>query len=153
MIIRDATNRDLGSLAKLGYQLSKYEAHCDTHLKIRISTIRQKKLEFTKKLKRKNVKILVVEFDGSLIGYCIGSIEKAPQYFDIKKIGYVNSCFVDDKFRGQSIGKQLISSLILWFKNKRINVIELGVLHANISATVWRKMGFQDYYIKMRKLI
>lgn len=153
MIIREAKHKDLESLAMLAHQLNKYEANCDTHLKIKITTIKQKKLELSKKLKNKNVKIIVAEFDGNLIGYCIGSIEKAPKHFDIKKIAYINSCFVDDTFRGKSIGKQLIHSLIRWFKNKRIKVVELGVLHANISTKVWRKMGFQEYYIKMRKHI
>lgn len=153
MIIREANKIDLESLAKLGHHLSKFEANCDPRLRIRIQTTKQKKLEFFKKLKDKKVKIIVAEADDKLVGYCLGSIEKAPNHFDINRIGYINSCFVDDRFRGKSIGKEMINFMLNWFKNKKIKVIELGVLHENSSTKVWRKMGFQDYYIKMRKLI
>ncbi len=152
MIIRDAQNKDLESLAKLGVRLNKYEWDCDPKLKIKIATIKQTKKEFSNNLRSKNTKILVAEIEGNLIGYCIGSIEK-PKHFNFKRLGYINSCFVDDKFRGKSIGKKLIGSMDDWFRKKRIKVVELGVLHVNISAKIWRKMGFQDYYIKMRKLI
>jgi ribosomal protein S18 acetylase RimI-like enzyme len=152
MIIREATNKDLESLSKLGHKLSKYEAGCDSKLKIKILTVRQKKLEFTKKLKNQNTKIMVAESDNNLIGYCLGIIEK-PNNFDINKIGHINSYFVDDKFRRKSVGKKLIIGMLNWFKKRRIKVVELGVLHANISKEIWKKIGFQDYYIKMRKLI
>lgn len=109
--------------------------------------------KYTKdQLKDKNVKMLVAEDNGKIIGRIVGVIIKAPSYITPKKIGNIDDTFIKENYRQKGIGEKLLKELLKWFKDKNIKHIELSVDARNkIGVNAWRKFGFYDYIIEMRK--
>ena len=70
---------------------------------------------------------IVAEKNHKIVGFILGVITNR----DIAKILMIS---VDDKFRRQKIGKELLSEFINIIKNKNLNIIELEVRIDNISA-------------------
>jgi ribosomal protein S18 acetylase RimI-like enzyme len=150
--IRLANKKDLDALARLSHLLSLHENKIDPLVKIMPE--RTIKRNFTNKLTSRNTEFFVAEQDGEIIGFACGSILKAPPYLsDHKYIGHIDSGYVEEKYRGKGVGKELTQAITEWFYNKNVTYIELTVLAQNLnSIAVWRKLGFKDYAIKMRRI-
>jgi len=103
-------------------------------------------------LEDENTKILLAEVDEKIVGFIVGVILKAPGYIVPKKIGNIDNAFVKEDYRHQKIGENLIKELFKWFKEKKVKHIELSVDARNtIGINAWRKFGFFDFRIEMKK--
>ncbi len=93
----------------------------------------------------------VAEENGKLIGFIYGRIEEA-QKKKLKRIGYVADWFVLEGFRHKGIGRRLWAQLIIWFKLKKCDCIELKVYPDNEpSKKIYRKLGLIEKDIIMGK--
>ncbi len=109
--------------------------------------------KYTKdQLKDKNVRMLVAEGDGKVIGRIVGVVLEASSYIMPEKIGNIDDTFIKEDYRYKKIGEKLLNELLEWFKEKKIKHIELSVDARNkIGIKAWRKFGFYNYRIEMRK--
>ena len=149
--IRKATNKDLNKIMELIKDVTDYHYKIDKYYK---PFSKYKGLDkYTEdQLKDKNVKILVAEEDGKIIGRIVGAIIKAPPYITPKKIGNIDDTFIKNDYRHKAVGKKLLNELLKWFKEKKVKHIELSVDARNeIGIRAWKKFGFYDYRIEMRK--
>lgn len=98
--------------------------------------------------------IFVAEDVGSIIGYIRIGIEIAPEYSAEKKIGIVYDSLVREEYRRQGIAGQLFNEALGWFQKKRVNFLELNIDFRNEEAVgFWKKMGFREVKLRMRRRI
>lgn len=72
----------------------------------------------------------------------------------IKKYGFIDEIFIEEKYRGQKIGTKLMAELMGWFKLKKIKYVEFGVNSENKGAVrFYQKLGFKEYEKTMKKNI
>ncbi len=87
------------------------------------------------------IPFLVVEFEGSVIGYgTYGAFRKASGY----KITVEHSLHVDELFRGQGIGKAILSELIQRAKKQEVQNMIAAIDADNLpSIKLHEKFGFK----------
>lgn len=154
MNYREANIRDLEDLVELGYLLAQYEKNLDPLLKVNVVTKAASKKHYEKELTNPSAKFFVAEQDEKIVGYQYGYIAPTPDYLtDHKQIGHLEACYVEEKHRGEGVGKKLTEMLIEWFKESGIKLLELNVYADNSSKEVWEKLGFKAHNIQMRRLL
>jgi ribosomal protein S18 acetylase RimI-like enzyme len=149
MLIRKARSSDLRSLERMARDLDRYQASIAPELKIRVPTSRQKTLALAGPLKKRNVQVVVAEVDGALVGYVLGTVDK-PIHFKLRRLGNIHACYVEAGHRRGGVGKALVDAVVEWFRSEGVQAVDLGVLHSNEAFRFWRKLGFREYYLKMR---
>lgn len=88
------------------------------------------------------------------IGFALAVIKKEIPIFEIGELGCIGDIYVKEEFRGKGLSSQLKDKAIEWFK-------ENGIKHACILLykdneqvhSIYKKWGFFDYKIEMRKEI
>ncbi len=96
-------------------------------------------------------KFIIAEVDSKSAGFLILEIEKKPEVYRTKRLGFVHDLFVTKQFRGKGISTALKNYAITYFKKR-------GIKHVKISANVYnrrareiyRKWKFFDYMVDMR---
>lgn len=94
--------------------------------------------------------------DDKIIGYIFAEIKEinSPHAYEIKNVGFIDSVFVKEEFRGEGIGNGLINKSLEWMKSKEISVCTLNVRHKNIKALgLYEEIGFKKDDIVMYKEI
>jgi len=87
-----------------------------------------------------------------IIGFCAGNIRLSPAFLGNKKIGYISHVYVKQKYRKNKVGVILVNHIEQWFKEKKVDFIELEVLNQNASAIkFWSSLNYSIDYIKMIK--
>ena len=74
--------------------------------------------------------------------------------YKIKKIGYISDLFIIRNYRAKGISSRFKDEAIKWFKKKNIKHISIAVHRENkLAYSIYRKWGFLDYHIELRKKI
>lgn len=150
MIIRPAKKIDLDALMVLLEEMVIYHAKIDRYYKSfrEYSGLRA---EAESWLSNKDMRVLVAEDNGGLIGYAQVSVEDAPTYAAVKKIGVVYDMFVLPPYRRKGIAEMLFNEAMDWFGSKKIKNIELSVDARNAAGVkYWESLGFFVYKLRMR---
>ena len=103
----------------------------------------------------KNAVAFVAEADGKVVGYCLGLLKKnIIPLFAIKNLGYITDIFVMKEHRKSGVSTLLKEELMKWFREKGIRYATMMVNPANKTAyAIYKKWGFRDYHLEMRKKI
>ncbi|NRD77047.1 GNAT family N-acetyltransferase [Bacillus sp. BRMEA1] len=80
------------------------------------------------------IELLMEAQTNNIIAFCITHCKKL--------IGKVDVLFVDETYRGNGLGKELMHHAMKWFKEKDINEIELTVVYGNEAVAFYQKFGF-----------
>ncbi len=147
-ILRSANLSDLNTLKNFQKRLVIHERPFDPGIP------KKEEVEYydiRELIEANNVNFLVIEIDNKIIGCGFGQIRKNDDWAANKIFGYIGLMFVDDKFRGQKIGKLIVDELVKWFKEKNVFDIRLKVYEKNISAVnAYKKYGFEHFVLEMR---
>ena len=74
--------------------------------------------------------------------------------FELKELGYFSDLYVKKQFRKLGISSKLRDEAIKWFKKKKMKYISIALYPDNKFAhSVYKKWGFMDYHIEMRREI
>ena len=151
IIIRKAVKKDAKGIVNLLKQVTDYHRKFDKYYRPS-SSYKNLEKAVLDSLGNRGEKVLLAESGGEIVGYCAGAIGKAPDYTALKKIGYIDTMIVDEKHRKGGVGGKLLKEMINWLKEKKIKHIELEVdTRNNPGINFWRKAGFFEYRLKMRK--
>ena len=155
MKIREAKLEEVGQIADLWQELALHEKKIDPTYSGITKNARGKFLRFIKKkIKDRNSRLLVAIVDDKITWYIFGRVKERPPVSKLKRIGYISDCFVIEEFRGKGIGGKLVQRMLAWFRTKKLNHVELGVISKNkLGLTVWKNLGFKEYGKIMRKKI
>ncbi len=112
-------------------------------------------LEWMKrKLAKENAFLFVAEYDGKIVGYIFGWIERrSKNYWKTSKYGYICDLFVKEEYRKKGIGKALLKEAEEWFKKRGISKIFLEVYFDNPAREYYMRQGYSPIDIKMIKNI
>ncbi len=162
MIIRKANLKDVPEIVNLWKKFMKYPDE------ILIKNNKKLKPYFTKKknaanmfrkyaqtnILSKDAVIHVAEIKGKLVGYSLSFIKKNIPIFKMKKIGYISDLFVKKEFRGMGISTRLKNEAIKWFKKRGMKHASIKVYKGNnLAHSIYKKWGFFDFHIELRKKI
>lgn len=83
--------------------------------------------------------------DNRLVGYIYGYIHNTTE-------AYIAQVYVQDNYRGLKVGKALVDEFTKWGLENGASNIALDVIADNSKArSVYRKLGFRDCVVYMRK--
>lgn len=98
--------------------------------------------------------VFIAEENGEIIGYALIFIKDEIPIYQNKKIGVASDLYVKKNFRNKGISSELGDKSFAWFKEKGINFVSAPMYPDNKFAhSLFKKWGFFDYKIEMRKKI
>lgn len=154
IIIRKAKIKDLSQVVKLYIEYMHYHEKLDPALEIKNNPQRDA-LEYLRKHIYSPKKLLLVAEDkDKVVGFLAAyAFEMLPIYKN-KYGGFISDVFVDSKIRRQGISGNLLEESFKWFRGKKINRVELGMLANNdLAIKTWKAHGFKDVFYRKRKII
>jgi len=154
MEIRRFEEKDRPAVSKLMRALIDYHHRLDPEDHKTAEEFTELEDYFEEIAKHKDSAFFVAEENGEVTGYLAARVEDGPSYSIHKKIGVVADVAVDEKYRRQGVAEKLFGAALEWFQKKQLATIELSVYSKNLPAiALWKKLGFQEYKIRMRKNI
>lgn len=155
---RDYNESDFADYKKCMEKLQDYLAGADPLKRLRRLT--EYGEAYTNKsvqtVKQSNGKIILSYSGKKIVGCVTGVLIDSPAdetHWRIpQKTGEILELFVDEKYRVQGIGKELMSRIESYLKQKGCDTIVLSVFAPNIKARMfYQKLGYIDRTIIIRK--
>ncbi len=154
MQIRKAKIEDVPRIAEMGVDFMRYLAEIDPYLTPSKEVKKVYLAHFKKAVHSGNRFLLVAEENGKIIGYALAKISRTPPVVKIGRYGVVDDVYLEKKYRGRGIAGQFLEEMYAWFGRKGISNVELYVLPKNkIGRNAWKKYGFKEYTLRLRKKI
>ncbi len=162
VVVRKAKLEDVPKIVEMWKEFMKYHDEVATkkerklreHLRKRENAHLLFRRYVEKSARSENSVIHLAYVDGRLAGYSILHIKDNVPVFRIRKLGYMSDLFVREGFRGFGIASKLKEEAFRWFRRKGIRYVSIAVLKNNEYAhSIYRKWGFFDYKIEMRRKI
>ncbi len=148
---REYTQKDKLTLLTLVNELEEYVKSIDPLHRLRNSPGYSKLAlkELLDNVKKYNGKIWLAQVDDTVVGYIAGVIWKqsAKNKLEIgpHTLGEILDLYVREPFRGQGLGKQMLSMMETYFKNQGCDSMWILVFSPNEKAhKLYTKLGFQD---------
>ena len=96
-------------------------------------------------LRKEHLTVFLAKNDGNSIGYCVVTKDH--------EIGELDSIYVKPEFRGQGIGRILMSKSLEWVTNMNCESIKVDVVDGNCSALrFYEKYGFKKRLTVLQKV-
>ena len=144
--IREAKLEDIGQIVRIWDQLMELHLELDELFR-RCEGSEKAFVDFVKaNIADDDKVVLAAEYDGRIVGYCQGSLEKHPPALEKRDYGLIMDAAVDLEFRRTGFGEAMVRHVCKWFKEKGLERIEVRFHVKNtISSSFWPKMGFEVY--------
>ncbi len=143
MRIRTITRDEINGIKILWENLNAHHLSRSTHFKEHFSKLTfEKRMEALKK--RDRFIGYVAEEDGEGVGYCIATVDR--------RVGEIDSIFVDESFRGKGVGEKLMSLALQWLGGQQCETIKVSIAEGNENVLgFYRRFGFAERFIVMQK--
>ena len=157
MKIRKARIEDVDLIIPV---FKEYELASESYLPDKYKCIRNKrkplkkhiKIALEKDITKKNSKFLVMEHNNMIVGYIFGEIrENKHPLFKEPKTGEVSDLAVLNEYQGKGIAGKLWRELENWFIKNKCEFISLSVNSNNTAQEIYKKWGFELFYLRMIK--
>ncbi len=94
-------------------------------------------------LANSNVRILLAEADGNIIGYVQGEVTCRSDHLP-RTVGQVSLMYVVKEFRRKGVGRRLMEELCRFFNSNKAEDLTVRYVIGNKEAEgFWRKLGFE----------
>ncbi len=98
--------------------------------------------------------VFIAKENDEIVGYALIFIKGEIPIYKNKKIGCASDLYIKKNFRNKGISSKLRDKSFAWFKGKGINFVSAPIYPDNKFAhSLFKKWGFFDYKIEMRKKI
>ncbi len=77
---------------------------------------------------------LVADHDGKLVAFLIGQVEQEIPIYRLKEFGFIHDLWVEENYRNEGLGRQLVTLAIERFKAAGVTQIRLDTAAANDPA-------------------
>lgn len=95
---------------------------------------------------------IVIDSKGKLIAYILCFLKEASDFYNEKLIGYIDGVYVNEEYRGQGLGRLLMSRAEEFCIANGVNIISLNSKVKNESAIRWyRELGYEAQDMVMFK--
>ena len=154
--IRPATKEDYKEIQRLNYLLfvKEHDEYAPT-LNVQYPFEEGHGSEyFLKAIDDESYLTLVAENNGKLVGYLIGYHKGKQDYRVNINLSVLDNMFVEEEFRSQGVGHQLVDKLIAWSKERGANTLKTGVFEGNNrGANFYLRENFKAYEHILEKSI
>lgn len=143
MQIRRATEADLPGLVRLWIEFMDF--HADTSLRfVRSADAAERWTAYlTGKLTEDDVRVLVADDGGELVGYLMAFVAEYPPIVEARRFGFVQEIAVTAGRRREGIAHRLFAEAERWLVDLGLPHIELRIDTDNEgSRSFWRREGF-----------
>lgn len=125
--------------------MGEYHNKVSVYFKGHYPTITSEDLvkEFEKKLEEGNAYVAVVEEDGQVVGFCEISVKGYE--------GSLDYLSILEQYRGKGYGKALMDWAFNRFTELDVKAIEVKVVYGNDVIDLYKKYGFKEKSIILRK--
>lgn len=95
---------------------------------------------------------LVADCDGAIIGYVLGmTVDLLPDVFEQELSGFLADIYVAAEYRGQGVGRKLVTALETWFRGHGLQQYEWYVAaHNSAGRAFWQSLGGREVMIRMK---
>ena len=148
--IRPAARQDLDAL--LAFEQGVVEAERPFDPTLRAGKLRYYAIEAL--LTDPQVRLLVAEHEGQVVGSGYARIEDAKPYLRHSRHAYLGFMYVRPDYRGQGVNSRILAALRQWAAAQGLTEMRLDVYAANAAAVrAYEKFGFQPHSLEMRLAI
>jgi GNAT superfamily N-acetyltransferase len=99
-----------------------------------------------------DIRLLVAELDGKLVGSGYARIEPGRHYLKHALHAYLGFMYVDPAHRGEGVNQLIIQNLAEWARSRNITELRLDVYTVNTPAIrAYEKAGFTQHLLTMRR--
>lgn len=154
MKIVRASKENLTELAVLFKGYMEYHRRIDGYFacKKNISDLWMKYMKSV--LQDKNQIVYQALIDDKIVGYMTARIRSRPPVYETERVGLIGDAYVLPEYRRQRIFTQLLEKVFDWMRKKEVEYVEHPVASQNkLGLEAWRRSGFEDFMIFMRKKI
>jgi len=145
-VVRPAQLDDLHQITELWAGLASMHAPLDSTFSWTEDSLVRYREFAEERLTDPLARLLVAEWDGSVVGFLLAVIASYPPVFTIGKYGSIYDVYVTEDCRGQGIGELLVEDVLSWFRGHGLTRAELRVHVANdVGRRFWDRMGFTPF--------
>jgi ribosomal protein S18 acetylase RimI-like enzyme len=144
--VRQAGQRDMKSVLSLWQEMMDYHAPLDRRLRVVPEERAYVARAIGYWLGDGSSRLLVAEVGGAVIGFALGGLVEVGLGIKSDAYGHIAHICVAADWRRRGIGRQLLATLVHWFRRKEVSSIHIYVSHFSpVSQRFWRSMGFESY--------
>ncbi|HEU5237468.1 MAG TPA: GNAT family N-acetyltransferase [Pyrinomonadaceae bacterium] len=155
MTIREWSRDDLPQIQKAW--LDYYQAAARSDMRLRLDSGDAMKQWLTTRFRRRESLGFVAESDNQLAGFLIGRIddwESVPPVIEPRRIGIIDAVYVEEQFRRQGIGSQLIGTAVERMRAAKAVAVETVYDAWNdASSEVWHRAGFAPWMVHAYRML
>lgn len=151
VVIRKATQTDLESILVLFDQLSLSDLPYDKNVDVDWAHTPDGKDYLIKKIKETNGVCFVAEIKKKIVGYLVAVKKEVPGY-RLVVVADLENLVIDEKFRGQKIGKKLVDIFLSWAKGIGAKRVSVNVFSGNEKGVkFYKREGFSAFETILEK--
>jgi len=151
--IRKAEISDLKVIQEFNNKLCAKE-HADFDVTVNPEFARTESGEryFKSSIQNEDRLVLIAEDNNRPIGYIAGGIEKVSEFRTISDMCEIDNMWIDEEYRSQGIGKQLMNKFQNWTREKGIKRIRIIASYENRKGIeFYKREGFNEYDLILEK--
>lgn len=99
-------------------------------------------------LREESAWLLLAEEGGRVVGYCLGFDHYA--FYANGRVSWVEEIMVDERLRGQGIGRMLMNAFEEWSRSRESKLVGLATRRA---APFYSALGYEESAVFFRKLL
>jgi ribosomal protein S18 acetylase RimI-like enzyme len=151
--IREAEVKDLDVIEELSVKLSAKESEeFDSTINPEWSSTEEAKDYFRERINEENGFAIVIENEGQVVGYALGSITDAEACREDLEIAELGSMYIMPEYRSQGIGTELMEQFTSWSEEKDADRLRVEATAQNKDAIrFYRENGFEDYALTLER--
>jgi len=150
--IRPAEPRDVPALVELWGELARLHERLDGAFALSRGWRRAYADYLSHLLGREDVRVVVAESGGQLVGLAVGRITLLPAFFRQRRRGYIQDVYTREGYRGRGIARAMLDHIEAWLRRQGVRRVELTVAAGNPEAEAfWERAGYRTYMVYRAK--
>jgi len=146
--VRVAEARDVPAVVDLWGELARLHERLDGAFALSRGWRRAYEDYLRHLLDREDVRVVVAECQGQLVGLAVGRVALLPAFFRQRRRGYIQDVYTREGWRGQGIGRAMLAHLEAWMRRQGVHRAELTVAVGNPDAEAfWERAGYRVYMV------
>lgn len=150
ILVRKAKSEDLSRIQDLNYKLFLWDKVRDPDLNFEWPYQESGKNYFIKRINEDLGACFVAEFEGVVVGYIAGRVNKEIVSFDTILRGELENMYVEEGARSRGVGKTLVREFLKWAKTKGAKSMIVEAYFGNGNAIkFYEACGFNNFAVKL----
>jgi len=118
------------------------------------SVIRHKAAEYSAMIEQQVGRVFVARCQGRVVGMMVAFARRAPEYFQIRRYGYLADVFIEEAHRGHGLARGLTDASLRFRQSIGVHSVRLTNARDNSPADAcWEALGFRDVLsVRVRNL-